>query len=405
MEHASSQKRWLAGILFLVSSWVYAADPALQRPLLFRKDVYVLKDLMVVLGQETGYKIAYDTKKISPGTKVTIGYSRLTPKQLLYILKQQTGIRYQLRKSYLILLPRLREGIVSPKRIIELEVPLRKGITIDTIVPEGSIILKKDTFSTSITDTLKPIFIPDSLLAADSVAVLALYRLLSRQTEKVYYSSVVNLVSGSPIRQENLRKSFLREQLMLEGGVTNTEIYYVSPILTGGLKFLHATGTIFNYRSSTYWRLGIGTAVPLTAHLQLRAAYSIGRPFRDSKTFNNIYVTIENDPVTGDSIIYHNDEYVMNVRSDWDNLSLLLKYDFSRNFGVVGGVTLNRVLSKYTINGSDGNAYSGTPAIPTSSIPEPLTSPLAKKAERPFNPFSPTRQSWLGFQLSILYNF
>lgn len=377
-----------------------------------KKDVYTLKEVMIAFAKETGFKIAYDTKRVSPGTKIKITYSKISPKQLLKIIKQQTGISYRAKKSYVILLPRFKQRIFKTKRIIEIEFPLpEKSISAENKSKSIDSILPAMVTATTITDTLVAKSLPDSILGPDSVWTTNFYQFYSTLVPTVYYESVMHLIHGLPIRPEKMNSSYLREQAILEVGITNNEIFYVAPVLNAGLKFLYGSACAFNYKGSFSWRLGIGTSYQLSKRWQLRASYSWGNTVKNQNTFVNSYSTIEplpkdssgNSP--GDTILYFSDSYPIGVSSQWNAYALTARYYVGRNFCIVAGATYNLLKSKYTFRGVSGDEYTGNPIIPIGAVPETMNTPFAGKEKTSANPFASNTKKWLGFQLTILYSF
>lgn len=404
-------------ILFLLpcALTVQAGGPFWAGTIELKKDVYSLKEVMSAFARETGFRVAYDTKKISPGTTINITSSKLSPKTVLKLIKQQTGITYRAKGQYVILLPKFKERIFKTKRITEFELTRPPKVERNfTASAQRAVISTSDTVKTSITDTLHAMAIPDSIVGEENVSADDLYKLLSKPVNKIYYKSIPHYIYDVPLEPDRMKDKFLKEQFLFEVGITNNELFYVAPTANLGYKFLFLSGALYTHQNSAYWRLGINTSWQITPRIHLRAGYSMGRPFNASNQFTKQFQTVEPLPIDtaagdtvspGDTIIYSYNDYNIKIASEWNSLSLSAKYNFSRNFGIAAGITYNMLNNKYSINGLGGDQYNGLPSIPENEIPESITPPFNDKPVNSSNPLASNTKRWVGFQLTILFSF
>ena len=214
---------------------------------------------------------------------MNITNTKLSPKSLLKVIKQQTGISYRAKGQYVILIPKFKERVFKTKRITEFEMTRPPKAEQNFMASTTKAVVSADTIKTSIVDTLHARVIPDSIVGEENLSPEDLYKFLSVQnTQRVYYKSIPHYIYDVPLEPKNMKDKFLKEQFLFEAGITNNELFYVAPTANLGYKFLFISGALYNYDGSAYWRLGVNTSWQITPRIHLRAGYSMGRPFRSS---------------------------------------------------------------------------------------------------------------------------
>lgn len=364
-----------------------------------RKDNYTLKQVLHEFQKVTGFRVAYDTKKVSPGTRIRIAGGQLTAKMLMALIKEQTGITYRARGIYVVMVPTLKQRVFKTKRIVILEDTSHYIPQVDSAI------------STTVVDTLLPLDIPDSI---QSTRQLRNFLAQSERNPKPsirYYRNIDDLVHDRPMDKSNMYDSYLDEQGLLELGATANEIYMFAPTVQVGFRFLHLVGTFYRHNGGTYWRAGLASVYRFNRKFEVQGAFSFGKALVGTSSYLDYYTetilvrdTTGGDTTTKVVAIDHYNNYEMGVRSAWNSIGISFKYQYNKHLFLSAGITYNQLKSNYTINHIPGNQFISPVDIPEKSIPVAVRPPN-RVTTTETSPFSTRLESWIGFQVGIFYSF
>jgi hypothetical protein len=197
---------------------------------------------------------------------------------------------------------------------------------------------------------------------------------------------------------------FLKKNILMDAGVSADETYYFSPILHLGFRFLYAT---LSYNTGAYsqWRYGLGAEARVNDKWSLRVDFTTGKKFSASfafPTFDTIILPPDSANPQPTPLITEKD-VPLTVQSQLSRFSFSVARQFSTNFSLAAGITLNRLKSAYFSEGRPFDLNNIDPPIPdadnrfrTMKPPYVLT--------QSYNPADATGvKLWLGFQITILY--
>ena len=388
-------------MFLLMSVSIKANAGVLDKKLKLKKQTYLVKDLMAEMARQCGVGIAYDSKKISPTTKIKVTKTNLTAFALLELMRQQAAICFRQRGNYVILIPTL------PKRILR-----KKKIKILIEIPAKS-------------DTLERVLLKDSLptgLKKDSVTLAPKkevpnfdYVQPPPPKPEVTYRNIPAFVKATfPKDSAKKEINFFNTDLLLEGGVMANEIFYLAPTANVGFRFFSLSGTLYRNQQQTYWRLGFQSTMPLGSKWSVCAGWQFGQGMKNNKDygrtdshveFSHDTITVLQDTMKVDSVIitentvYDYSTQNLKTLGKWSTVSISAKYKLSDALSVSTGLTYNVLRTTYSL--ADGTSVQNPSAYSSGQdVPTVLKTPHNLGGNDSFE-----NRRWVGIQISILYTF
>lgn len=406
---AVSNRLFLLVLASLLCLPLQGQDPALLKAVVkVNRGSCELQDLMDAVSRQQGVSVAYDSRKISPYTRVQLPKNAMTVKEIFRLLKKTSGIRYKQRGKHIILLPRVKKSILRKKKIRTL---------VKAPVPAV------DTTSTVPADTLR--FVPPPLPSADSVAVSPLADSLISSSLSETPAAVppvagkrgVPVVRYTPQRLSGGRtyssvrryvkahspgyfSDRVKQGFFVNAGLLANEVFYLGLNGQVGIRNLQVDATLFQSQGRVHWRGGIKARYDLSARHTVMMGFQTGPVMRHEESYTEIrteVITITPDSAKPyDSTLYFPEQHGISIRGTWSTVDFGLSYRVSSQFSVYGAVTYNMLRQQFVaVNGTMGDPAA---QIPADKLPGVVAAPYSFQRD-------PEDQQWIGVQLTLSYHF
>lgn len=414
----------LAFLLFLLCTCMAGRAMAQSPSPMFYKEVllnhkpYTLHSLTREMQRQSGITFSYNAARIRPNQKIKVRDGKMTVERLLALLKKRSGIAYKIVSSNHIVYvegpKEKKKGLFARKK--EPKKPQPRKVVPATL-PATAASAPQLAKAPAIDSSLLP---PGGrlVIVGDSSVAMGYYFSGGSNSGGAYAGSGAPKVPGeewkdpyldlnatADTKGENDSKTvrFLKNHLLVAGGVSVDEINYFNPGLRVGFDFLYGTLS-YDMGGATQVRYGLGTSLKLDDKWNLHLNVNTGKSLSGN---GSLFTRDTIPPAFPDSIdnpTYINKTYAIVTTSRLSRISLILEYQLTRGLTVSAGATLNYLTTKYS---SEGLPVSfNTYAHKTIDDPDkefrvfkpPYLLSNSYSGENPDN-----TKLWIGFQLSLYY--
>lgn len=429
-------------LLLPVSKASAQGDALLYKEIQLREKSYTFDELTHVIQKQAGITFTYNSAQIKGRQHFRIKNERITVVKLLALIKKKSGIGYRMVNPGMIIYtpPVSRHKPNKKKKKIakkETETQDRK-IPFKTVSKdktaskntESNTIDSKEQLTTSVTpeDSLPSqtvVVIGDSTIASSyylggagsggegrmgNIKMVMRYPSSNENTINPYASlnppgSKVNTYRSS-FNQPDVG-GFIKKNLVLGAGISFNETYYLNPTLQFGFRFLYAHIS-YSMGAFPQWRYGLGAEARLNEKWSARLEFSTGNRFHKTYSFTTYDTVIPpppEDSLTPPSppiITAHNNP--LTVQSQLTQFSFTLNRQITKVISLGGGITLNKLKSRYYSNGTSIDINSIDPPVANAeeqfrTIKPPYLLSDSYQAASAINV-----KFWIGLKVALFFN-
>ncbi|WP_118951370.1 hypothetical protein [Taibaiella helva] len=387
---------------------------------------YTLHSLTREIQRQSGITFSYNAARINPAQKVGISkrLDRITVKELLGLLGKKTGVGYKIvNQSHIIYTPATagrkpkakkdhtgkRMGVAQSQKpapasragVQPPAVPEPEALQSLVIVGDSSLAMSYYLSGGSGSGgayggNIAPKY-PETTQAEeeddDEEAMYGTDRKTRRQQGKGGFYT--------PLGQSATVR-FIKQSVLVSGGLSADDLYYINPTLRIGFSFLHGT-IAYSTGSFAHWRYGLGSALNIGDRWNLRLEVNSGGPLQSPyniRVFDTTRIPIDSGQV---QLVINERNTPLLVQSRLTRFVLGAEWNVTGNFYLGGALILNRLHTTYS---SNGNAIALRDILPVGIDADKkyrtIDPPYLLGNSYSANSTSNTK-IWLGIQLSLIY--
>ncbi|WP_118972399.1 hypothetical protein [Taibaiella koreensis] len=389
---------------------------------------YTLHTLTREIQRQSGITFSYNAAKIDPKQKVRISkqLDRLTVSDLLGLLKKRTGVGYRIiNQSHIIYIAAGSSPGKQKKR--QKRAPSKPEKDRQTFAQ-----IDRKSPPATVAGVAGPVpELQSVVIVGDSSLAMSYYLSGGGGSGGVYggdeaprkYPVVdeaedeetdeVQNGNGTTtrIRSSNgfytpLGQSatvlYLKQNILMAGGLSADELYYIDPTVRAGFSFLYGTIS-YNTGSNAHWRYGLGSTVPIGERWSLRLEFNTGAPQGSAyniHAFDTTRIPIDSGGVR---LVINERNTPLLVQSKLSRFVLGAEWNMTGNFYLGGSLVFNHLHTTYSSNGSP---------VTLSDI-----LPIGYDADEKYRSINPpyllgnsysgnstsNNKIWIGIQLSLIY--
>lgn len=398
-------------LLCIVSSLTAAgqqADSMFLTRILLKHKPYTLQSLTKEMQAQSGISFSYNAARINPGTRIRIRGDRATVAQILAVIKRKTGISYKVvnRRHIIYVASNIKKkAAAKPGKIKRSQIQSEQQTTkqVEAAPLSEAASDNQTNNGAATTDSTKTAGTGGS---GDSTLMMSYYagggsgsggggggsdetngddNAPPHISERKWRRSTASSNGTS----ENSVLGFFGDNLLLAGGASVDETYYLNPTLKFGMRFLYGIASYNLGGGGNTWRYGLGGSASIDEHWSMHFVVTTGQSVYKDYTITYPDTTIPQAP--------------LRVTSKLTRYGISTHYNFGNGFTVEGGLTFNSLKSNYT---SNGNPVTLSNILPVgydadekyTGIKAPYTLGNSYSGNSTGN-----TKSWIGFQVTLLY--
>lgn len=405
-------------------------QPLLKKELKLARHSYNIYQLSKEIEQQTGVSFSFNSKKLTRNRVINLKKDNYSLGELLQLLENISGIGYIIVDQHVIFNdsrkgPSLAQGNSSKRKKANVTAARKNKATsskpattvapaaIPAALPEEAMALNDgdSTFSGGGSGSTSnpgkfdpPLALLDGLgIRIDMRTTVALLDTALREEEQHKKpEGQTGDWSASSTKENNKRR--LSDFMIANVGVGSNELFPLYPFANAGFSFLYGSIAYYSRNDIRAVRLGVGSSVPLKynwlLHLQVNLTSSFSKSFVTTRYDTTIVYKDTESFVTVTPV-----DVPLTVTSDLLQVSVDVERKFNRHFSLTGGITVNRLHTKYTSRGAD--------VSPDMVLDNPDGADGKYKVLQPPYSFNNTysiyssdnNRLWIGFHLAARYHF